>query len=111
MRGQLSLDMKYQLKPQLPTKLIGVIQVPISMDINVLPGNADKSYLRMLEFMRGLIDEAYYLEISESILKSNGKGVQSMNLLINIWLKDELGIAKQQDSITEVESADIPVTH
>ena len=92
--GQLGLDMNYQLNDQHRTRLDGIVSVGLKINLKVKPEIADRAYIRLLEFMRSLIDENRHLEIAGNELRSDGKGVNMMSLEIVVWLKDEKAIGE-----------------
>lgn len=91
--GRLGMDMTYLTRQPRNTHLEQTFSLPVQMTLKVRSGLADKAYIRVLEFIRSLIDENLHLEIAGNELKSDGKGVKQIKLYINVWVRDVNAIA------------------
>jgi len=91
--ARLGMDMTYLTQAPRSTHLEQTYSLPVEMTLKVRSGLADKAYIRVLEFIRSLIDENLHLEIAGNELKSDGRGVKQIRLNINVWVRDANSIA------------------
>ncbi len=80
------LVMQYQLDPAIPTRVRGVVDVPISLDV-ITPTTDDTSYLKVMEFVKSLVEQDHYLEVRGATASSNGSGLQSLQLNLHVWVR------------------------
>ena len=80
------LVMQYQLDPAIPTRVRGVVDVPISLDV-ITPTTDDTSYLKVMEFVKSLVEQDHYLEVRGATANSNGAGLQSLQLNLHVWVR------------------------
>lgn len=81
---QLNLEFGYQLRDAEPSAIEGMVEVPVEI---TLAGSGTKQvYLRALEFMKRVVGSAYYVEISETAVKGNGDGAESLDATLRVWV-------------------------
>lgn len=86
---QLSLNMRYIMNPAIPSKIKNISEVPIEIYMNAQDQVSRQAYIRMLKFIRNMIDDHWHLEIVNTVVTSEGSGAESMTLLIRLWVHDE----------------------
>ncbi|MEM7284003.1 MAG: hypothetical protein AAF438_20540, partial [Pseudomonadota bacterium] len=82
------LVMQYQLDATVSARVRGVLEVPIELKVTV-PATDDTSYLKVMEFVKSLVEQKYYLEVRGATATSNGDGLKEMALDLRVWLVGE----------------------
>lgn len=91
----LGLEMQYKISPYKETKISGTFSLPIKITLNVLPESKQIAYLRILEYMRSLINENRHLEIDSNEIVSVENKISTANLDIHLWVRSPNNIIIQ----------------
>lgn len=100
---KLGFKMDYSIKGQKKTTINEIIAVSTQIDLTVNENLKDKSYVRLLTFLRSFIDENWHLEISGNQIQGQGQGMNKMTMMLSVWLKDNGSI---NQFITQPEGDD-----
>lgn len=100
----LGLEMQYNISQYKETKIAGTFSLPIKIRLNVLPASKHIAYLRILEYMRSLINENRHLEIDSNQIISTENQLSAANLDIHLWVRSPNKIIIQQSPNSKEDS-------
>lgn len=82
----LDLNLSYVMLDTVPAQIKNVAEVPIELTLVPLEGHESGAYLRMLGYLRGLVDATEHLEITDASLRGNGRTAERLESTIHIWV-------------------------
>ncbi len=83
---QLGLAFSYSLGEGVPSRIDDMLELPIEIVLITQTGESEPAYLRMLEFLRRTVSTAYYVEIVDAALESEGSGVNRTVATLRVWV-------------------------
>ncbi len=82
---QLGLEFSYTLGDSEASAIEGMLEVPIMMVLGSEISN-EQVYLRALEFLKRVVSTPFYVELSETTLRGEGKGARELNATLRVWV-------------------------
>lgn len=83
---QLGLSFSYSLGEGRSSRIDDMLELPIKIVLTTKEAQNDRTYLRMLEFLRKAVSTLYYVEIVEAALESKGEGVTQTVAMLRVWV-------------------------
>ncbi len=85
---QLNLTMRYSMAAPQSSEIAQVAEIPIEIQITTKQAIQKQSYLRMLEFIKSIVDDQWHIEIVSAVMHGQGSNVNSLSSTFRIWVRD-----------------------
>ena len=94
----LSLNFRYTLGDAAPSQVKNMLEVPISIQVAVARESADIGYLRVLEFLKNVVDSRWHVEIISAAMVGEAAGVNEMRAKLKVWVHETAELEHEEDS-------------
>lgn len=82
---QVNLDFTYRLGEGLTANIDNTLEVPISISLSP-SRESETAYFDMMDFTRHIVSTAWYVDVQEATLESDGMGAGKMTAEISVWV-------------------------
>ena len=81
-----NLLLTYVMHDTVAAQIKDVGEVPITLSIRPREGMDEDTYQRMLNFLGEMVGDRWHLEITDVVVSSDGRSIQSLDTTVHVWV-------------------------